>query len=333
MIRRKPMPVTALLVANLVALIWLPVLFGAQFHKTMFIVIGNVALLVPTLACFGYAFRRRARRGPAVWLGLALLSQAAGNVIYSAWTQYQAHPPVPAPSDIAYFGFYVSVTAAVVWLARREHGSFPRALWLDGAIGAAGAATALAAGLSFLDSGAQGVLRCRARRRGLHGRGSGPRRDDRRTAHDPRSPRRLDLGVARRGNGDLLRGRRDVRDSGGRGNLLRERLADSRVDDGSHLHRSGDLVAAAACRDQHCTFEDAAGDSDAGDDCSTRDSRDLLVSRAPGRDVAGDVHTAARHGQDVRELPAGAAPLRCPSPGRHRRAHGPREQTLALRPW
>ena len=113
-------------------------------------------MLVPTLACFGYAFFRGPRRAAAILLGLAMLSQAAGNVIYSAWTQYQAHPPVPSPSDIAYLGFYVSVAAAVVWLARRDTGSFPRALWLDGAIGAAGAAAALAAGLSFLHSGAQG---------------------------------------------------------------------------------------------------------------------------------------------------------------------------------
>jgi len=148
--------VTAVLGVNLVGLVALPVLLGARFDKPLFIVIGNLALLVPTLACFGYALRRRSRRGPAIWLGLAMLSQAAGNVIYSAWTQYQVHPPVPAPSDLAYFGFYVSATAAVVWLARREHGSFPRAVWLDGAIGAAGAATALAAGLSFLHSGPQG---------------------------------------------------------------------------------------------------------------------------------------------------------------------------------
>ena len=150
------LPVTAVLVVNLVVLVWTPVLLGAQFDKPVFIVIGNLALLAPTLACFGYAVRPRSRRGPAIWLGFAMLSQAAGNVIYSTWTQYQAHPPVPAPSDIAYFGFYVSVAAAVVWLARREHGSFPRAVWLDGAIGAAGAATALAAGLSFLNSGPQG---------------------------------------------------------------------------------------------------------------------------------------------------------------------------------
>ena len=36
-----------------------------------------------------------------------MLSQAAGNVIYSEWTQYQAHPPVPSPSDIAYLGFTI----------------------------------------------------------------------------------------------------------------------------------------------------------------------------------------------------------------------------------
>ena len=113
---------------NLVVLVGLPVLLGAPFDNPVFIVIGNLAMLVPTLACFGYAFVRRSRRGPAIWLGFAMLSQAAGNVIYSAWTQYQAHPPVPAPSDIAYLGFYVSVAVAVVWLARREHGSFPRAV-------------------------------------------------------------------------------------------------------------------------------------------------------------------------------------------------------------
>src|SRR5271170_7844420 len=137
--------VTALLVVNLMLLVGFPVMLGAPFDTPLFLVIANLALLAPTLACFGYAYRRRSRRGPAILLGLAMLFQAAGNVIYSAWTQYQPHPPVPAPSDIAYLGFYVSVTVAVVWLARREQGSFPPGLWLDGAIGAAGAATALAA--------------------------------------------------------------------------------------------------------------------------------------------------------------------------------------------
>ena len=156
--RRIPVAtkITVLLVVSLVLLGGLPVLLGAAVDKPAFIVSANLAMLAPTLACFGKAFFRQSRRGPAIWLGFAMLSQAAGNVIYSTWTQYQSHPPVPSPSDIAYLGFYVSVVAAVVWLARREHGSFPRAVWLDGAIGAAGAATALAAGLSLLHSGPQG---------------------------------------------------------------------------------------------------------------------------------------------------------------------------------
>ncbi len=148
--------VTALLAGSLLLLVGLPVILGAPFNTPLFLVIANLALVIPTLTCFGQALRRRSYRGPAILLGLAMLFQAAGNVIYSAWTQYQAHPPVPAPSDIAYLGFYVSVTVAVVWLARREHGSFPRAVWLDGAIGAVGAATALAAVMSTLHSGPQG---------------------------------------------------------------------------------------------------------------------------------------------------------------------------------
>ena len=87
-------------------------------------------------------------RAAALWLGCALLSQVAGNGIYVTWTQFQADPPVPNPADFAYLGFYVCVAAAVVCLVRRDVGSFARALWLDGALGAAGAATALAAAMS-----------------------------------------------------------------------------------------------------------------------------------------------------------------------------------------
>jgi diguanylate cyclase (GGDEF)-like protein len=148
--------ITALLVANLLLLFGVPMMRGAHLDTGVYLVLGNLALVAPALACFGYAFLRPSRRGPAIWLGLATLAQGAGNVIYSWWTQYQAHPPIPAPSDLAYLGFYVSVAAAVVWLARRENGSFPRALWLDGAIGAAGAAAALVAVLSVFHVDPQG---------------------------------------------------------------------------------------------------------------------------------------------------------------------------------
>jgi hypothetical protein len=49
--------ITAVLVVNLVLLVGLPVLLGV-FDKPVFLVIGNLALLVPTVACFGYASLR-----------------------------------------------------------------------------------------------------------------------------------------------------------------------------------------------------------------------------------------------------------------------------------
>ena len=44
--------VTVVLFLNLLLLVAIPVLLGARFDTPVFIVIGNLALLVPTLACF-----------------------------------------------------------------------------------------------------------------------------------------------------------------------------------------------------------------------------------------------------------------------------------------
>jgi len=97
-----------------------------------------------------------------------MLSQTAGNVLVSTWLQFEASPPVPAPSDFAYFGFYVCMGAAIVCLVPRDSGAFPRALWLDGALGAAGAATGLAAALSpvlsVASAGCSRSTACRAAR-------------------------------------------------------------------------------------------------------------------------------------------------------------------------
>ena len=148
----------ALLAANMAMLVVFQAVRGGAGYDSLYGWVGNFTMLVPTAACFALAWVGGPRRAPAIWLGLAMLSQTAGNVITSAWLQFQTSPPVPSPADIAYFGFYVCVTAAIVCLVRRDHGSFPRALWLDGALGAAGAATALAAALSPVFSAAQGNL-------------------------------------------------------------------------------------------------------------------------------------------------------------------------------
>jgi diguanylate cyclase (GGDEF)-like protein len=118
--------------------------------------IGNLLMVVPVVACFAQATRSGPRRVAALWLGAGMLCWAAGNVIFVWWTQFQADPPVPSPADIAYFGFYFCVAAAMVSLARPDMGSFSRMLWLDGALGAAGAATALTVVLRSAFSGVGG---------------------------------------------------------------------------------------------------------------------------------------------------------------------------------
>ena len=87
-----------------------------------------------------------------------------------------------------------------------------------------------------------GRLRSRDRRWRVHGRGSAPRRDDRRPAHRAGRARRIDLGVAGRRDGDLLRGRRRLRRARRRGHLRRWALAVPAVDDRHHPaspYRSG----------------------------------------------------------------------------------------------
>jgi diguanylate cyclase (GGDEF)-like protein len=108
----------------------------------------NATALVPVLACFARAYLGGKRAAGAVWLGAAIMAFGAGNMIFLGWTQFQTAPPVPSPADIAYLLVYPCVAAAVICLLRSESGSTPRGLWLDGSLGAAGAATALAAVLS-----------------------------------------------------------------------------------------------------------------------------------------------------------------------------------------
>ena len=156
MLRNSRTTVGALLAGNMALLVVFHVLHGGTDYDALYGWGANLAMLVPTAACFGCAWRGGSRRAPAIWLGLAMLSQTAGNLLISAWLQFQTDPPAPSPADLSYFGFYVCITGAIVCLVRRDHGSFPRALWLDGALGAAGAATVLAAVLSPVLAATQG---------------------------------------------------------------------------------------------------------------------------------------------------------------------------------
>ena len=120
--------------------------------------VATVAMLCSALACLARAILGGPRRAAAAWLGVGMLSFTAGNVIYVTWTALQPDPPVPSAADIAFLAFYPCAVAAVVCLVRRDEMSSPKSLWLDGALGAAGAATALAVVLDSVVSGIHGDL-------------------------------------------------------------------------------------------------------------------------------------------------------------------------------
>jgi hypothetical protein len=142
---------TGLLVSGLV----MP---GGFASVAVWLWITQFACMVSVAACFACAVLNPLRRAAAIWLALGMLSFTVGNVIFAGWTQLQSDPPVPSPADIAYLGILPCILAMLLCLGRQEKRAVTRSMWLDGALGAAGAATALAAVLSPVISGIQGNL-------------------------------------------------------------------------------------------------------------------------------------------------------------------------------
>ncbi|HYI35829.1 MAG TPA: diguanylate cyclase [Thermoleophilaceae bacterium] len=85
-----------------------------------------------------------------VWaaVGVGLLSWTAGEIYYSVVVASGDEVPIPSPADVGYLGLYPACYLAIAWLLRERLGSFPRSLWLDGAI-VASAASAVAIALTF----------------------------------------------------------------------------------------------------------------------------------------------------------------------------------------
>ena len=90
---------------------------------------------------------RRARRAAAARRrsasGSACSPSRPATSPTSCSIQFQVEPPVPSLADVGYLGFYPLACAGVIATLRRGGARDP-ALWLDGVLGAVGAATALA---------------------------------------------------------------------------------------------------------------------------------------------------------------------------------------------
>jgi diguanylate cyclase (GGDEF)-like protein len=106
--------------------------------------LANVALTLPGLACLVHAALDRSRRPAALALGLGMLSFALGNIAYVCLIRLQVEPPVPSLADVGYLGFYPLVVIGALAAMRRGR-RLGATLWLDGLLGAVGAATAVTA--------------------------------------------------------------------------------------------------------------------------------------------------------------------------------------------
>ena len=101
-------------------------------------------LAAPGVACLVRAALGGPQRAAALLLGLGMLSFAAGNIAYVALIRLEVEPPVPSLADIGYLGFYPLACAGALVIMRRGR-VLSGTMWLDGLLGAVGAATALAA--------------------------------------------------------------------------------------------------------------------------------------------------------------------------------------------
>ena len=106
--------------------------------------LANLVLTLPGVACLVRAALGGPQRKAAFWFGLGMLSFALGNVAYVCAIRLQVEPPVPSAADIGYLGFYPLVCVGALAMLR-GHRRPTATLWLDGLLGAIGAATALAA--------------------------------------------------------------------------------------------------------------------------------------------------------------------------------------------
>ncbi|WP_369252236.1 putative bifunctional diguanylate cyclase/phosphodiesterase [Geodermatophilus amargosae] len=107
----------------------------------------NVVFLCAAVVCWLAAGRHPAEGLAWRALAVALLLTTAGNVIYTTYIAALPVEPYPSLADALWLSAYAARYVGLIGLIRAQVTRFPPSLWLDGLIGALGAA---AAAIAFL---------------------------------------------------------------------------------------------------------------------------------------------------------------------------------------
>jgi diguanylate cyclase len=113
---------------------------GAGVDLTYDLVLYNAIYLLGAAGCWRAARRERGLRSPGRWLAVALLLNALANVVYTLVIAAMPDPPYPSVADVLYLSYYPLVYVTVVRLTRARVERIYARMWLDGLIGASGAA-------------------------------------------------------------------------------------------------------------------------------------------------------------------------------------------------
>ena len=118
---------------------------GAFWDPFYDLALYNLIYLAAAAVCVHAARRGAAER--VAWLAMAfsMLLQVAGNALWTLVYQPMADPPFPSAADGFYLAYYVPLYIALVQLIRARVVRFHPSMWLDGLIGALGAAAVAAA--------------------------------------------------------------------------------------------------------------------------------------------------------------------------------------------
>ena len=112
--------------------------------------------ILPAFVCWAAVSRAGHRRREVILLAVGVTSFAAGNAIFDYAAASHANPPFPSAADLGFLAFYPLVIAALAMSVRREFRGVQAAVLWDSAIGALGAACAMAVVLDPVFRGASG---------------------------------------------------------------------------------------------------------------------------------------------------------------------------------